>query len=504
MGVTALATRDGVLDATDRKALTDLAARIATGEPRILLHLHGGLVDERAARDMATRLSGTGEQSYNAPAEWEQVYVVWRTGALETLSANWRDLAANDRLYRTLLRRLIGIVSDNVGTPMVGGGRGGGPTPLSAKEIDEQLQPGVERPFERFDAVRPVEAAGRGVVASDADESLRMAVASDPEIEAAALSVEAAVAETMPAGTRGGVTGDAVEGARSLSNLDADIRIKLQVEAAGQASTRGVFATRVAARLVGSAIAIGLRVLDRYRRGRDHGLHATVTEEIARELYGDLIGSVIWGMMKTDAADHFTPGRLGDELLRAIGANPKARLLIVGHSAGSIFASELLLWAARENVPLKADVVFLAPAVRMERFAKALDAAEDRIGRFRLYAMQDGLEREDALLGRGLAYVYPSSLLYLVSGLFEEHADRTLSDAPLLGMQRFLEGATSWDEDPREGPAIARVRAFLAKEQNRTVLAKVTGGPGLNCDATSHGAFDDEKATLASVATFMA
>jgi hypothetical protein len=504
VGVTALATRDGVLDATDRRALDDLARRIATGEPKVLLHLHGGLVDERAAREMATRLSGTGEQSYNAPDGWEQVYVVWRTGLLETLSANWRDLATNDRLYRTLVRRLIAIVSDHVGTPAVGSRSAGVPTPLSAKEVDDQLRPGVERPFEAFDAVRPVEATGRGAVIAGADDSLKMAVENDPEIESEAQSVEAAIAGSMPIASRAGVTGDPVEGTISLRHLDADVRLKLQMEAAGQAATRGIFATHVVRRLVTHAVAIGLRVLERYRRGRDHGIHATVVEEIARELYGDLIGSIIWGMMKQDAADHFAPGRLGDALLRAIAANPKTRVVIVGHSAGSIFATELLLWAARESVPLKADVVLLAPAVRMQRFAQALDAAEDRIGRFRLYAMQDGLERADALLGAGKAYIYPSSLLYLVSGLFEEHGDRALSDAPLVGMQRFLEGATSWDDDDQEGAAIRRVRDFLTAGDCRTVLSKVTGGPGLSSDATSHGGFDDEKATLESVATFLA
>ena len=161
------------------------------------------------------------------------------------------------------------------------------------------------------------------------------------------------------------------------------------------------------------------------------------------------------------------------------------------------------MWAAHEGIDVKADVVFLAPAVRMELFACALDVAKDKIKRFRLYAMKDELERADNLLGKDLAFVYPSSLLYLVSGLFEEQAAEGLTDAPLLGMQRFLEGMTSWDDDEREGDAIRRVRAFLDEEPNRSVFSEVTGGPGLSSSAKSHGGFDDEEATLASVATFL-
>lgn len=503
MGVTVLATSDGKLDSADRTALDALKQRISTGEPKILLHLHGGLVKEGQARAMAGRLSTAGDNSYNAPEEWEQVYVVWRTGALETLTENWRDLAKNDRLYRTLLRRLIWAVSEHVG-PVAAGGRGlASSDPLPPSVIERELKPGVEHPFKDFDNARDLAAAGRGGVSSNADEALELALREDGELDEEARAVEAAIASDMPVQARGGVRGNAATGAVSLKNLDESVIDELRLEATTEAASRGSFAGAVALKVIWRAVTIGKRVLDRYRTGRDHGLHATVAEEIARELYGDLIGSIIWGMMKTDAADHFAEGSLGAELLKMVAANPDARLLIVGHSAGSIFASELLLWAGREGIDLKADVVFLAPAVRMELFARALDAAEGSIKRFRLYAMKDELERADTLLGRDLGFVYPSSLLYLVSGLFEEHASKELTDAPLLGMQRFLEGRTSWDDDEREGAAIKRVRAFLDKEDNRTVFSKVTGGPGLSSDAMSHGGFDDEKVTLASVATFL-
>lgn len=99
---------------------------------------------------------------------------------------------------------------------------------------------------------------------------------------------------------------------------------------------------------------------------------------------------------------------------------------------------------------------------------------------------------------------YPSSLLYLVSGLFEDGEGWDEADAPLLGMERFLEGPTGWDADPVQGPAIIAVREWLAAGADRIVLAKAAGGPGLNSGATSHGGFDDDRETLESVATFLA
>lgn len=179
-------------------------------------------------------------------------------------------------------------------------------------------------------------------------------------------------------------------------------------------------------------------------------------------------------------------------------------LTITGFDTGEIDVARL---GGKESIKAQAkaaaevaEVVELPPA---NDKPAALQAAEAKIERFRLYAMSDDLERSDAVLGKGLAFVYPASLLYLVSGLFEENADKGLCDAPILGMQRFVSGKTSWLDDRDEGPSLKLVRKFLGGGTSRTVFAKVTGGDVLNCDAISHGAFDDEPATLNSVATFL-
>lgn len=119
-----------------------------------------------------------------------------------------------------------------------------------------------------------------------------------------------------------------------------------------------------------------------------------------------------------------------------------------------------------------------------------------------MFAMSDALERADCLLGPKLGFIYPSSLLYLVSGLFEQVEADGLVDAPLVGMQRFLSSDSVWLEDKKEGPSLKAVQAFLSDGPNKTVFSKAQGAAGLNCDSTSHGGFDDNPATLASVATY--
>jgi hypothetical protein len=89
--------------------------------------------------------------------------------------------------------------------------------------------------------------------------------------------------------------------------------------------------------------------------------------------------------------------------------------------------------------------VFEAPAVRYDDFAQLFGSATaapkpgvpvhpaDRIEKFRTFAMRDAFERYTPELGATFAYwIYGPSLLYAVSGVFEDFAD-----TPLLGMQRF-------------------------------------------------------------------
>ena len=298
MPVTILHTRNGVLDDQDRPALDQLKARLATGPGKVLLYLHGGLVDQVHGEATATRLSGAGPHALNAPAEWEQIYVVWRTGALETIRANWTDLADNDRLYRALLNRLLGFLSGKLRLSDGSGRSAGATVGLSPAEIKARLsgtsgQP-VDQPFADVDAAlargRP---GGRGAAVENVPDAyiaaeFSTALQLDPEFTAAVEDIDAALNPPLP-GARGvSGHGDAGAGARSLRRLDPEVQTQLQ-QAVPAAQGRFVLTSiALLKELVQHGTAIALRVIGRYRNGREHGIQATIVEELARELYGDL------------------------------------------------------------------------------------------------------------------------------------------------------------------------------------------------------------------------
>jgi hypothetical protein len=111
--------------------------------------------------------------------------------------------------------------------------------------------------------------------------------------------------------------------------------------------------------------------------------------------------------------------------------------------------------------------------------------------------MSDEFERKDAVLGHDKGYIYPSSLLYLVSGLFEESGGEAFPDAPILGMQRFV-GAT-WLDDAKESPAGQRIAAFFQAPDHAITYSPA---PGVTT-ADTHSGFCSEPLTLASVRKLM-
>ncbi|HXT11405.1 MAG TPA: hypothetical protein VN873_07560 [Candidatus Angelobacter sp.] len=230
---------------------------------------------------------------------------------------------------------------------------------------------------------------------------------------------------------------------------------------------------------------------------RDHGLYTTVVEEILRELYLDAVGTWVWGRMKKDTQDTFAlldspaPPRGGRLFVEELGKALRARtdrpkISIVGHSAGSIFACHLLAHVdemRREGgMPLDFQfhrVAFLAPACRCALWAAilALHEARPLWGNFRMYSLSDTLES-----GYWEApFLYPRSLLYIISGLLETPE----IDVPILGMQRYMN-----QSDVYSMPEMEVIRTFLAVG-DRQVWSKQNGGAGLSSDALKHGEFDD-------------
>ncbi|MDX0531541.1 hypothetical protein CN200_32040 [Sinorhizobium meliloti] len=114
-------TGNGVADDNQDAKLAELADRLAQPKAKLLLHLHG-LVSEVVGTAMARRLAGTGDTSWNLGGDWIQHHV-WRTDILDIMQRNRTDLVQDDRLYRTVLRKLMCIVARKTGIPAPGGPR---------------------------------------------------------------------------------------------------------------------------------------------------------------------------------------------------------------------------------------------------------------------------------------------------------------------------------------------------------------------------------------------
>jgi hypothetical protein len=378
---------------------------------------------------------------------------------------------------------------------------------LSPAEIRARLEARTDAPFADLDAMAGADRRGRAAEVTelsrfDFEQQLSAILHSDRDFTEAAADISAAIA---PSVGRASDHGDPRGGAPMLARLDGAVQAELEAQVAaapdGAGGRAGLVSLGTLKSLVSHALKIGWRVYQRVRTGRDHGTHATIVEEILRELYANLIGGTIWQGMKEDAAAHFAGGGAGAMLLDAIEAAAKRPILLVGHSAGAIWASEMLLEMARRKSKVKVDLVLLAPAVRGRLFAEAIAAAAGQIERFRMFCMGDARERLDPVMGKGTGFLYPSSLLYLVSGLFEADGDADAVDAPLLGLERFRKwqgGALG----PAEDAAAGAIRAFLAGKDHAEVYAEEDSGAGRRSDGRSHGGMDDDTGTLESVATF--
>ena len=191
-------------------------------------------------------------------------------------------------------------------------------------------------------------------------------------------------------------------------------------------------------------------------------------------------GTALWDEMKQNAqaisADADSGGRILFDALRAspVLARHPVRIHLVGHSAGAIALAYLIDRIAAQEWDFE-SVTFLAPALRVDRFEERvlpwLEAG--RIRRLREYQLSDAAELQDPTLRPLLGYGH--SMLYLVSRSFEGGGR-----VPILGMERYFPAAVA---------KMARVKVLTAPS------------PATRC--TTHGGFDADDATMASVISGM-
>lgn len=477
-------------------------------DPRghLVLYFHGGLVPKTSGIAIAERL---------APAflvGGYPVFYVWESGAWETIRNNLLELA-QEPVFKQLLRKVLEYTIDRIGG--VKGGRSILPGNVDPQKVKAEVDRFFANPSRETLPYRDFEGLAKGNAArsSNVDEAeIQADLESDPEFSRAL----ATLPDLRPS-TRSALGVSLVPERRSaFSEAVAD---KVSEGPGG----RGIIAWFKVAMMVKNIL---VSVLRRHRSGRDHGLYATVLEEIVREV--KLGGSGLnewgkalqWNRMKKDCLDAFGPGddayagtALIARLKRAMDAGyPLRRVTLVGHSTGAVFIAHWLD-SALKMLPesTKVDVLLLAPAITYGQFDECLAHHRDRIGNFRMFCMRDALERDDQVWGGDgeldgsndwRRFIYPSSLLYLVSGILESTGRgdeiEDAPDMPLLGMERFHALSEIYSE--ADFPEVKRVRDWLDAIPGRVVWSRTSGEcDGMNSGSIDHGAFDDDEPTLASL-----
>lgn len=462
----------------------------------LLIHFHGGLVSEASGRGIADRLV----PRYAAAGTYP-LFFVWESGLVESLQNNLDDIR-RDPAFQELTKKVAEWVLKKIGGEVAGGAlKGAAGQAVDERELRREFddwfggrRPAPPLPDERGPGAAPGPAT-RGTSDLDPDQladEIEAGLDDDPDFQDAMARLHAA-AFAEKAATKGGGAAPPAE------QVLVDERALGEMFPEQTATTRGVLAWWQVARFVAKVV---IAVARRYRGGRDHGLYCTVVEEVLRAAYLGQAGTVVWNQMKQDTEQSFAdaPEACGtallDELARLDAAGQGfGRITLVGHSTGAIYICHWLDAAAKRLPAARFDIVFLAPAVTHEMFAAALQKHAARIGAFRMYAMKDALECDDALV----PLLYTRSLLYFVSGVLEgrKQGDGWTEDidSPLVGMQRYLDGGFAGGDLP----AVAAIRNFLAADPKRTVWSEIAGAGGLSSASKKHGDFDNDEATITSL-----
>jgi hypothetical protein len=151
--------------------------------------------------------------------------------------------------------------------------------------------------------------------------------------------------------------------------------------------------------------------------------------------------------------------------------NKNVRMHFVGHSAGAIVGASMMARMVADGMKLE-SVSFMAPALRLDDFNRLLAPLLERgqIARYQQFSLTDRAEEDDPSCGP-----YRRSLLCLVSESFEGKRG-----TPILGMERFAKARLA---------ALPRTVAHWAPERSSA--------------ATTHGAFDEDEATIKQVLRFI-
>lgn len=467
---------DGEFHGTTADDLQQLFDAVEQHEFRdhLVVHFHGGLVPRTSAMQNVVKLLPDYIQSRSYP-----IFFVWNSGALGALAHNLDEVAQEPAFHR-LVRRLAQLLAGKLAEK--GGTRG----PVVQVESLKSIPTEPEKLYEWTRKHESTTVKKPSTLSASQQDQIKRELMGDPVLIKESLAIAAGlrnpeeIQRDLEERSRGGF---AVRASRKT--LMSPVVLKKIAEKTPDKGSRGINVLGVLAEY---GVKIAKAVIKRYRNGRDHGLMATIIEEVGRVLYFDSIGSVVWELMKGDTEDAFG----GDPLKHAGTAfldhlrtwwKPGRHVTLIGHSTGAVYIYYLLKYADGVlPAGLKFDIVFLAPVSTFELIHGALPLFTKRVSGFRMFALQDDLERGYW----EVPFLYPASLLYMVSGLFEPEAD-----TPLLGMQRYHQTG------PYDFPEVQAVREWIA---DRCIWSVSQGLlPGLQSTSHKHGAFNSDRSTRESV-----
>ncbi|MFN2137055.1 MAG: hypothetical protein ACK2UK_13935, partial [Candidatus Promineifilaceae bacterium] len=402
-----------------------------SGSSSMTIYFHGGVVSEPLAHVLAQRLYPEITENFDS----YPVFVIWKSGLLETIQSALLDIQSSSPLFLSVVKKLARWVALLARDEGLAERKASSPEelPLEAMLAAMELE---QLPLVGWESLDALVHGERFPAGEDSIAAFQQAMADDPVADQALGAIISAAQIKKETPDRSEMEGSAAPAtAVATGHLSRSIVDRLAEEVGSSPENLNGRTTAESWFFAGDVLRA---ILERFAEGTDHGYLGTILEEMYRTMYADKVGRFLWDEMKQNAADAYGPitaesipgGTLFLEEVKAfMEENERFDLNLIGHSAGSIHIAHFIDAGVQRMPDLFSldNVVFLAPACSFELFKSKMVPYDAYIGNFRIFTMSDGYERRDPLV-KIMPLLYPHSLLYLVSGLFEDEPD-----TPLIG-----------------------------------------------------------------------